>query len=165
MLVGVELPHGWARAAELLVAALLVLLGITVLVRYARGRWHLHGHAHDGTPHFHLHSHAAGPSHHHAHPRWDAARSLGLGLAHGMAGSAAVLVLVVAATPAAAQRVAYLAAFGGGTIAGMLAVSLTLGYLVRLASQRGARLATALHLASAAASVGAGVMLGVEVLF
>ena len=161
--LGVRLPEGLATVAELLVAVLLVTLGGLVLLRYARGRWHMHFHEHDGASHVHLHSHAQAPSHVHGHTQWDARRSLGLGLAHGLAGSGAVLVLIVAATPTATARLAYVAAFGLGTIAGMVTVSWTLGVLVKAASQRGARVATALHLGAAATSVILGVMLGISV--
>jgi len=54
----------------------------------------------------------------------------------------------------------YFATFGGGTILGMLLVSLTLGSAVRLAAARRARWATILHLASATASVLVGIALG-----
>jgi sulfite exporter TauE/SafE len=159
MALGVRLPEAVSQAGELLVAALLVWLGAAVLVRYGRGRWHMHRHQHDGASHLHLHSHAQGASHAHAHPNWDARRALGFGIAHGMAGSAAVLVLVVAAAPTGSSQAAYILAFGVGTIAGMLTVSWVLGVAVRAASRRGERLAQALHVASAVASLGAGVML------
>ena len=161
--LGVHLPERVAAGAELLVAVLLVGLGTMVLWRYARGRWHMHAHRHDGSEHLHLHSHAGETSHAHRHAQWDARRSLGLGLAHGMAGSGAVLVLVVAATQTAALQLTYVGAFGLGTIAGMVSVSFAFGALVRMASQRGERLATALHLGAAASSVVVGVMLGFSV--
>src|SRR5258706_2931804 len=98
--LGVRLPAGLWPAAELLVAALLILLGAVVIWRYVRGRWHMHAHAHTAAaPHFHLHSHAADPSHGHAHATVDARRSLGFGVAHGLAGSGAIAALLVAAVP------------------------------------------------------------------
>lgn len=157
--LGVRLPESLAALAELLVAVLLVALGGFVLLRYARGRWHMHLHEHDGASHVHLHSHAAAPSHAHGHAQWDTRRSLGLGLAHGLAGSGAVLVLIVAATPTAALQLTYVVSFGLGTIVGMLAASFALGVVVRAASRGGERLATALHLSAASASVIVGVLL------
>jgi ABC-type nickel/cobalt efflux system permease component RcnA len=159
IVLGVRVPASLWPAAELIVAALLVLLGGAVVWRYARGRWHMHLHAHDLNPHLHLHSHAQDAGHAHLHARADAKRSLGFGIAHGLAGSGAIAVLLVAAAPSAGLRVAYFAAFGAGTILGMLAVSLALGALVRLASERGARWATLLHLGAAVGSVVAGVAL------
>jgi ABC-type nickel/cobalt efflux system permease component RcnA len=162
IVLGVRLPAALWPAAELVVAALLVLLGAAVVWRYARGRWHVHLHAHhqnDQSPHLHLHSHAQDAGHAHLHATADARRSLGFGIAHGLAGSGAIAVLLVAAAPTAAARITYFAAFGVGTIVGMLAVSLSLGALVRVASRRGAMWATVLHLSSALVSVVAGVAL------
>ena len=156
---GLRLPDRFRPAAELVVALLLILLGLPVLVRYARGRWHMHLHAHDGAEHLHLHSHAHGRSHAHAHPRNDLRRAIGLGLAHGLAGSAAIVVLLVASAPTVPARLAYFGAFGAGTVVGMLLVSGGVALLVRLASRRSARWAAALHLGSAMASVTVGLLL------
>jgi ABC-type nickel/cobalt efflux system permease component RcnA len=163
--LGVRLPAALWPAAELAVAGLLVLLGAVVVWRYARGRWHMHRHAHDESPHLHLHSHAHSAGHGHVHGSADARRSLGFGIAHGLAGSGAIAVLLVAAAPSAGLRLTYFTAFGAGTILGMLAVSLTLGALVRIASRRGATWATLLHLGSALASVVAGVALAWRVVW
>ena len=160
LVLGVQLPARLWPAAELVVAALLILLGTLVIWRYARGRWHMHAHAHPtAAPHFHLHSHAADPSHGHSHAIADLRRSLGFGVAHGLAGSGAIAALLVAAVPDAMSRLAYFAAFSAGTIVGMLGVSLTLAALVRLAADRSARWATRLHLGAALGSVAAGAML------
>jgi ABC-type nickel/cobalt efflux system permease component RcnA len=162
--LGVTLPERLWPVAELAVAALLVALGGAVVWRYSPGRWHIHRHAHGSAPHFHLHSHAGDRAHNHAHPTGDLHRSLGFGLLHGLAGSAAVIVLLVAAAPTAAMRIAYVVAFGIGTIAGMLGVSLLLGGVVRLASGRGERWATVLHVGSAVGSVVVGCVLATDVL-
>src|SRR2546422_7890441 len=159
MLGGLHLPARFSPAADFLVALLLVGLGGSVLLRYAGGRWHLHAHTHDGTPHLHLHSHAGDSSHVHAHTPADARRSLGFGVLHGLAGSAAILLLLVAAAPTRAAQLAYFFAFAIGTMIGMLGVSLSLAAIVRLASQRGARLATVLHLGSAVVSIAVGFVL------
>jgi len=165
IVLGVHLPDRFWPAAELLVAALLVLLGATVIWRYARGRWHMHAHAHPVTPpHFHLHSHASDATHSHAHGSVDARRSLGFGVAHGLAGSGAIAALLVAAAPDVTSRLIYFAAFGAGTILGMLGVSLTLSLVVRLAAGRGARWATILHVSAAVGSVIAGVVLAQQVI-
>src|SRR5216684_1883078 len=145
--------------AIILVALLLIALGGTVILRYARGRWHLHAHSHAGGPHLHLHSHTHGTAHEHAHPQGDARRSLGFGLLHGLAGSAAILVLLVATAPTRSAQLAYFTAFAAGTMIGMLVVSLSLASIVRLASTRGARWATLLHVGSAAASIAVGLLL------
>jgi hypothetical protein len=162
ILFGLHLPDRLWPAADFLVALLLIGLGGSVILRYVRGRWHLHVHSHGGgggEPHLHVHSHAGGVAHEHSHPLGDLRRSLGFGLLHGLAGSAAILVLLVAAAPTRAAQAAYFLAFAGGTMIGMLLVSFSLAGLVRLASGRGARWATVLHLGSAVASVVVGVAL------
>jgi len=159
VLFGLRLPDRLWPAADLLVALLLIGLGGSVILRYARGRWHLHVHSHAGAPHLHLHSHAQGTLHEHAHPQGDARRSLGFGLLHGLAGSAAILVLLVAAAPTRAAQLAYFVSFAAGTMIGMLAVSVSLASVVRLASTRGARWASVLHVGSALASVAVGLVL------
>jgi ABC-type nickel/cobalt efflux system permease component RcnA len=160
---GLHLPDRLWPAADFLVALLLIGLGAGVIVRYVRGRWHLHVHSHSGGPHLHLHSHVAGPSHEHSHGNpqscGDARRSLGFGLLHGLAGSAAILVLLVAAAPTRVAQLAYFLAFATGTTIGMLLVSFSLAGLVRLASGRGVRWATVMHVGSAAASVAVGLAL------
>ncbi|HEY3221333.1 MAG TPA: hypothetical protein VGJ80_11425 [Gemmatimonadales bacterium] len=165
LVLGVQLPARLWPAAELVVAGLLVLLGVMVIWRYAHGRWHMHAHVHTAAaPHFHLHSHAADPSHGHAHATVDARRSLGFGVAHGLAGSGAIAALLVAAVPDTTSRLVYFTAFSAGTMVGMLGVSLTLSVLVRFAAERGARWATIIHVGAALGSVVAGITLGWGVL-
>ena len=170
IVLGVQIPPRFWPAAELVVAGLLVVLGVMVIWRYARGRWHMHAHRHEmrdagtATSHIHLHSHTDDSSHGHGHARVDARRSLGFGIAHGLAGSGAIAALLVAAVPDTASRLAYFAAFSVGTIVGMLAVSLILAMLVRMAAERSARWATVLHVGAAAGSVVAGLALGWGVL-
>jgi len=109
ILTGVHFPTTLWPVADLLVGVLLIFLGGSVLYRYGRGGWHLHTHTHapgEGG-HLHLHSHAAGSAHEHRHPRGDVRRSLGFGLLHGLAGSAAILVLLVAAAPTRGTQLAY----------------------------------------------------------
>ena len=163
MIGGFHLPDRLWPAADFLVALLLIALGGSVLLRYARGRWHLHVHTHDGGPHLHLHSHAHGPAHAHDHVRGDARRSLGFGLLHGLAGGGAILVLLVAAAPTWTAQLTYFLAFAAGTMIGMLGVSCSLAGIVRLASGRGTRWAAVLHLGSAMVAVAVGVVLATRV--
>ena len=165
LVLGIRLPATLWPAAELVVAALLVLLGTLVILRYARGGWHMHLHTHaSANPHLHLHSHTTTSTHAHGHSIADARRSLGFGIAHGLAGSGAIAALLVAAVPDTSSRLAYFAAFAVGTIVGMLGVSLTLSLLVRFAAERSARWATILHVGAAIGSVVAGVALAQQVI-
>ncbi len=88
--------------------------------------FHTHGHG-DGTVHFHAHSHAGETASHgrapHAHAHGFRWRTLLVGLMHGMAGSAALLVLAVSQASSAAAGLGYVALFGIGSMIGMGALS------------------------------------------
>jgi hypothetical protein len=128
ILLGHAIPESVARPIETAVGIMLVGLGAHVLWRLWRDRVHFHMHGHgDGTVHIHAHSHAgetishAGASHAHAHGfRW---RTLLVGLMHGMAGSAALLVLTVSQASSPAVGLGYVALFGIGSMVGMGALS------------------------------------------
>ena len=128
LLLGSTIPESMARPVETAVGIMLVGLGSHVLWRLWRDRVHFHKHGHgDGTVHFHAHSHAgevvphARTAHAHEHGfRW---RTLLVGLMHGMAGSAALLVLTVSQAPSPAVGLGYVALFGIGSMIGMGALS------------------------------------------
>jgi len=128
LLLGQAIPENIARPMETAVGIMLVGLGAHVLWRLWRDRVHFHKHAHaDGTVHIHAHSHAnetvahERAAHVHAHGfRW---RTLLVGLMHGMAGSAALLVLTVSQASSPAAGLGYVALFGVGSMIGMGALS------------------------------------------
>jgi hypothetical protein len=128
LLLGHAIPEQVARPIESAVGIMLVGLGAHVLWRLWRDRMHFHKHGHgDGTVHIHAHSHAgetvahACAAHAHAHGfRW---RTLLVGLMHGMAGSAALLVLTVSQASSPAVGLGYVALFGIGSMVGMGALS------------------------------------------
>ena len=103
ILLGRAIPETVSQPIETAVGVMLVGLGAHVWWRLWRDRVHFHSHSHGDTTHFHAHSHAGetGPharaEHSHGHGfRW---RTLLVGLMHGMAGSAALLVLTVSQAP------------------------------------------------------------------
>jgi high-affinity nickel permease len=128
ILLGHAIPEHLAQPIETAVGIMLVGLGAHVLWRLWRDRVHFHSHGHgDGTIHIHAHSHAhetmphARAIHEHAHGfRW---RTLLVGLMHGMAGSAALLVLTVSKASSASVGLGYIALFGIGSMIGMGALS------------------------------------------
>ena len=130
---------GWL---ELAVGVMLVLLGGQVLARLLRDRVHFHMHRHaGGRVHLHAHSHAGEPRvpdgnrgaehgadhgrapHDHRHPEGLPLRSLFVGVMHGMAGSAALVILAASAIGSPALGLGYVALFGLGSIAGMALLS------------------------------------------
>jgi ABC-type nickel/cobalt efflux system permease component RcnA len=122
--LGQAIPEDLARPIEIAVGIMLIGLGAHVLWRLWRDRVHFHKHSHgDGTVHVHAHSHAgetvahAHAPHTHAHGvRW---RTLLVGLMHGMAGSAALLVLAVSQASSVTAGLGYVALFGVGSMIGM----------------------------------------------
>jgi hypothetical protein len=112
--------------AESGVGLLLVVLGGMLALKLFRERWHLHRHVHDGEPHVHLHSHRRREDH--VHPHWarQSLRPLLIGMAHGVAGSAALMLVIVSNTRGIGQGLLYIAVFGLGSIGGMLMVGLAL---------------------------------------
>lgn len=124
IILGHAIPETLSQPMETAVGIMLVGLGAHVWWRLWRDRVHFHPHRHDdGTVHIHAHSHAgetaphASAPHAHAHGfRW---RTLLVGLMHGMAGSAALLVLTVTKAPSAVIGLSYIALFGVGSMIGM----------------------------------------------
>jgi cytochrome c biogenesis protein CcdA len=128
ILLGHTIPPGVAQPIETAVGVMLIGLGTHVLWRLRRDRVHFHQHGHgDGTVHFHAHSHAGETAPHvraaHAHDHGFRWRTLLVGLMHGMAGSAALLVLTVTQASSPAAGLGYIALFGVGSMIGMGALS------------------------------------------
>src|SRR5437660_6403383 len=111
----------WARLLEAAVGLMLVGLGLSVGLTLWRERLHVHPHAHaDGAAHLHVHSHRDGPHHAHLHRYRLEYRSLAVGMVHGLAGSAALLLLVLSTARSVLDGVLYILAFGAGAIAAMV---------------------------------------------
>jgi len=124
ILLGRAIPESFARPLETAVGIMLVGLGAHVLWRLWRDRVHFHSHGHgDGTVHIHAHSHAGETTPHlrnlHAHEHGFRWRTLLVGLMHGMAGSAALLMLAVSQASSPAVGLGYVALFGIGSMIGM----------------------------------------------
>ncbi len=133
LLLGRSVPENFATWIEFAVSIMLIGLGGHLLYRLWRDRIHFHSHRHDGdTVHFHAHSHRGetGPhdasSHHHDHPEGLPLRTFAVGLMHGMAGSAALVVLTASAIASPLAGLLYIVLFGAGSILGMWALSLVI---------------------------------------
>jgi hypothetical protein len=130
VLLGLTVSGRVEAVLELVVGLMILALGLQVLLRLRRSGIHLHVHEHDGRRHVHAHSHRADPAphraslHRHRHPeRRHNLKALAIGMVHGAAGSAGLLVLMVAATRSLGQALAYFLVFGIGSIAGMAGLS------------------------------------------
>jgi high-affinity nickel permease len=130
------LPEPVQESAETTVGLLIVALAVWLLIRWKRGLFHVHVHAHDGGVHAHGHVHGR-DRHPHRTPR---ARSplqaFAIGLVHGMGGSAGVGVLLLASIHDHALAVAALALFAVCTALSMAALSTGLGFTLGSARVR-----------------------------
>jgi ABC-type nickel/cobalt efflux system permease component RcnA len=116
------LPERVEQSAETAVAALIVFLAIRLLVRWRAGYFNLHAHPHDDPEH--------------RHDVRTPLTAFGIGLVHGMGGSAGVGVLLLAAIPSTQLAVASLVVLALFTAVSMTIV--TTGFGVALGARSGA---------------------------
>ncbi|MBI2845213.1 MAG: urease accessory protein UreH [Chloroflexi bacterium] len=171
----VSIPEGIATLMELAVGVMLVVLGWQSLRAYRKRRLHAHPHQHPGAEaHFHLHPQQASEAEHtHAHPSPESRsfwagffhdfrlrpKSLLVGMIHGLAGSAALLLLVLTTARSAVQGLAYILLFGLGSIGGMLMVSSLMGLPLAISAERFSWLNEKVGLAAGVVSIGLGAVL------
>lgn len=133
------LPEPVQQGAETTVGFVIIALAVWLLIRWHRGFFHVHVHDHGRGPHLHGHTHAGDGSH--AHRNVIRARSplqaYGIGLVHGMGGSAGVGILLLAAIHNRAVAVIALALFAFFTAVSMALLST--GFGLTLSSDRARR--------------------------
>ena len=130
LLLKIAIPIKLALFFEFIVAAMIIVLGINVLLTISREKIHVHRHKHGKVEHFHLHSHKSAS--HHAHWHTPLKKSLAVGLIHGLAGSAALTLLILAGIPSAMLGLIYILLFGIGSMLGMMLVSAIISLPFRL---------------------------------
>jgi|SRR3990172_866335 len=144
-----------AKGMEMAVAVVLILLGGHVL-RRSLGVWsfHRHEHSHDGRPHSHFHLHASTEdSPGHIHLLKGGGRPFLVGFVHGMAGSAALMLLVLTAIPSPVRAFLYILVFGIGSTAGMLVLSGLIGIPFVVTADRSRQAHAAIQALAGAASL------------
>jgi ABC-type nickel/cobalt efflux system permease component RcnA len=131
------LPGLIQRAAETAIGVIIVLLGARLLHRWRRGAFHVHAHEHGGEQHTHVHAHSRNPSHAHEHPRpRTPLQAFLIGVTHGVGGSAAVALLLLASIPSAGWAATALLVFAIGTAVSMGLLSAGLGWILGRAPLR-----------------------------
>ena len=161
IVLGIRVPESMFSVFELLVAAMLIFLGVSTLLAEARRHRRVLGDAH---AHAHAHAHHDHAAHVHPERIRNVRGAFGFGIAHGLAGSGAVIVLLVAAATSVREQFTYLFAFGVGTVGGMCVVSLVVSGMAGLAVSRSTHWARSIRVLAATASMVVGVMLGWSVL-
>jgi cytochrome c biogenesis protein CcdA len=136
VLFGDALPERLQQAAEVAIGIVIAALAVRLLLRWRRGYFHVHEHDHGeirhAHPHFHEHAPTAGHpvAHAHKHPE-EMGRTplaaLGIGLVHGVGGSAGAGLLLISAMPGKTEAVVALFLFATGTAVSMAVASSAFG--------------------------------------
>jgi ABC-type nickel/cobalt efflux system permease component RcnA len=182
ILLGWVIPPRVGMSMEMAVGAMLCILGL-VNLRGVTG-WlresadeirrgsshHVHSHGHGDYVHSHPHGHE--PETHPHDPNrtpvtwldrhfgdigvYQIVRPLVIGVVHGLAGSAAVALLVLATIDRSRWAVLYLLVFGLGTVAGMMLITAAIGVPFAAGGRRFSGAPRGLRLASGALSLAFG---------
>lgn len=191
ILFGLVIPARIGLSMEFSVALMLVVLGamnVAAFVRSARsvaklqaGNSTVHSHHHSHGDYVHTHPHGHLPdAHPHAPDKTPVARMdrlfggmgvyrylrpLIIGIVHGLAGSAAVALLVLTTIRDPRWAVAYLLVFGVGTVAGMMVITMSIASAFNFFGRRHANFTVRLGLASGLLSLVFGLVLVYQIGF
>ena len=191
ILFNLAIPNWLGVGMELSVGLMLVVLGLFNIAAFFNlrpGLWQragasasevVHAHPHSHGDYVHTHPHGHGPDVHPHRPDqtplaaidrrfarsrvYGRMRPLVVGVVHGLAGSAAVTLLVVAAVRDPGWAIAYLLVFGLGTIAGMMLITMSLASAFRLAGAHAGAAGRHLGLAAGVASVVFGIVFAYQI--
>ena len=156
-----HLPEWLIRGAEVAIGVVIMVLALRLMRRWAQGYFHVHPHSHGGVQHSHPHVHEGRVASHtptnHSHSHADALgrsplAAFGIGMVHGIGGSAGVGILVVGAASSQVRGVAALVLFAAATAVSMALVSSSFGFALARGpvARRAGSLIPALALASLA---------------
>ncbi|MQG18882.1 MAG: hypothetical protein FI687_03820 [SAR202 cluster bacterium] len=129
------------------VGLMLVFLGIQVFWKLKNNAFHIHTHDHDGESHKHIHgSHSHQEIEHNPHSEkkhgffpelfpFFRIKSYTIGVVHGLAGSAAILIAILPATPSFASGMIFLLSFSLGTMISMAIMTIFLSFPILISSK------------------------------
>ncbi|HNQ14970.1 MAG TPA: hypothetical protein PKM58_05360 [Pyrinomonadaceae bacterium] len=164
LLLDFEISERMERALEFAVGIMLLLLGANVLRKLLTGgTLHFHSHEHGAREHAHPHIHGAkqtDPANTH-HGLSFSPRSIVIGMVHGLAGSAGLMLFVVPTIESKIVGLLYIVIFGIGSIGGMMIMSFLVGLPFHLTASKFNRINTYLQLA---AGIG-GIVVGLSVMY
>ena len=189
ILFGLVIPPRVGLSMEMSVGLMLVLLGVlnlsgimrwiteTVTSSYSDHHEHSHGQG----DYIHIHPHIRSPGKHgHAEDAtpagwmdrtvgrlglYQVVRPLVVGIVHGLAGSAAVALLVLTTIRVPTWAVFYLLVFGVGTVTGMMLITAAIAAPFKFSGSRFVRLNRGLGLASGLVSLAFGLFIVYEMGF
>jgi sulfite exporter TauE/SafE len=155
ILLGFDLREEYLSPVEVIVALMLIGLGVRAL-------WGLWREGKTMATAEQREALGSTPSHH-KHPLriWKriGVRPLLIGMVHGLAGSAALLLLVIPVIPSTALKIVYILVFGAGSIAGMVIMSCMVGLPAHLMAARFLKLSLAVRVLAGLFSLGFGIWL------
>jgi hypothetical protein len=174
----VVIPPRLGLSMEMAVGLMLIVLGVMnlsglthrIFHRFGAARaggadWgdgllHSHQHGHGELRHLHLHFHLfGGHRDHQALGTFQIVRALGVGIVHGLAGSAAVALLVMSTIHNPFWSAIYLGIFGLGTITGMMVISIGMAVPVAISSVQSTKIEHWMIFGSGMLSVGFGLFI------
>lgn len=153
------IPNTLALSLEFVVGAVLVILGISIAKGIISDKMHFHHHAHGKRAHFHFHSHRGNKTHRHEH------KSFIVGMVHGLAGSAALMLLVLTTVDSMYQGLLYILIFGIGSIIAMLVISTLIGLPFVFTASRFEEINEKIKLTAGLISILLGIFIMVEIGF
>jgi ABC-type nickel/cobalt efflux system permease component RcnA len=159
---GITIPPKLALSFEALVGVILIILGISIFWRFMKQRVHLHVHSHDqGNRHIHQHHHSEKKEgHHHSTPFRK--KSIFVGMFHGMAGSAALILIILSTIESFFLGVFFILIFGAGSIMGMFLVTGFIGLPFKFTAKRFAKANIGIKLVSGSLSIVIGCVIIIE---
>jgi len=169
LFLDIQISERTERILEFCVGLMLLFLGFNVLQKIIRGGTvHLHTHEHGrhehAHPHIHEDNHVGEDSHTH-HGFSLSPRPLIIGMIHGLAGSAALMLLVIPTIHSRTVGLLYITIFGLGSIVGMMLMSFIVSLPLHLTATRFKEINLLLRCAAGFTSVGLGLLIIYEKAF
>lgn len=159
ILLKITIPETIALSLEFIVGILIIILGIYIIKGIIFEKKHIHTHRHDGSTHIHIHSHKESKTHEHIH------KSYVVGLVHGLAGSASLMLLVLTTIESTILGLLYILIFGIGSIIGMAIVGGIISLPFIITSKKFTTLNIGIRYATGIISIGFGAYLMIKIGF
>lgn len=166
LLLAISIPIKLALSLEFGVGIVLIVLGLSVIRSVRKNAFidsffkmfstqHMHPHAHGNKIHVHPHNHDE--EHTHSH------KSVIVGMIHGMAGSGALMLVVLSTVDSVMSGLAYIALFGIGSIVGMFVISTLIGLPFVFTAKRFGKMNKYIRTVAALVSIGLGISVMYEI--